>query len=142
MTAIRAPPESALQIRAASTRAMALGRIYMADSENVRRWCVERHTVLQSDCCPLFRWMPWVCELIGPGKLAQVCLRPRTWISKQAHDLDFPCFGHLQGTLNQVDRPAQACRSCGLQGQCTSQAAFFWLNVHIFGHMYAGGVVV
>ena len=48
------------------------GRPY---SENVRRWRVERRAVLQSDGRYWFRWTPWTCVAIGPGKLAQLYLR-------------------------------------------------------------------
>ena len=98
-----------------------------------------------SDGCHWFRWMPWTCELIGAGGLAQMCPWP-----PQAHD--FLCFGQFHGTPESVDaesklpHPIKMCGFCGSSVQCTSHAAIFlpyiniWLYIHIFDIHISGSV--
>ena len=91
--------------------------------------------VLRGTQCPnrmafhWFRWMPWTCEPIGAGGLAQMCPWP-----PQAHD--FQCYGEFQGTPESVyaeRKPPHPIEMCGPRGssvQCISHAAILLLYMN------------
>ena len=90
-----------LQNTVASACSMTLDRTQIMPIRFSAELCVQRQGVLQSDGWYWFRWMPWMPESIGIGRLAQMC----PWVRQSP---DFPCFGEFQGTLNRLT-PRASC---------------------------------